>query len=60
MKDETLRATIISQILSDNANLKKKIVWEKAESLNVKFSDETILKEMKAYIGIKDETEDKE
>lgn len=60
MKDETLRATIISQILSDNANLKKKIIWEKAESLNVKFSDETILKEMKAYIGIKDETEDKE
>lgn len=60
MNDETYRATIISQILSDNTDLKKKIVWDKAEQLNVKFSDETILKEMKAYIGIKDETEDKE
>ena len=60
MKNDTYKATIVSQILSDNANLKKKIVWDKAEQLKISFSDEEMLKEMKAYIGIEEEQEDKE
>lgn len=60
MEDDTYRATIVSTILSNNENLKKKIVWNKAEELNVKFADEEMLKEMKAYIGINDEQGDKE
>lgn len=59
MKNETYAATINSKILSDNANLKKKIVWEEANKLGIKFSNDELKKEMMDYIGVK-EQEDKE
>lgn len=58
MENEDYRSTIISEILNNNTDLKKKIIWEKANKLGLKFANDEIKNELMAYIGV--EQEDKE
>lgn len=52
MKNETYASTINSKILTNNANMKKQIVWNKAKKLGIKINDKDLKKELMTYIGV--------
>lgn len=52
MKDDTYASTINSQILTNNANMKKQIIWKQAKKMGIKFSDKETKKELMEYIGV--------